>query len=106
MFFAFFFIRQLDFRLGDIETSVLCALSCSFGYARRLVNALRIMPVYDLLRWNPDGQNNLQLAPSTDRFADPEAVPRAVSSIPTAPTKVSCFQSLISLRTLQSEQTF
>jgi hypothetical protein len=30
---------------------------------------------------------------------------RSLFSIPTAPTKVSCFQSLISLGTLQSEQT-
>jgi hypothetical protein len=33
MFFAFFLIRQLDFRLSEFETSVLCSLSCSFGYA-------------------------------------------------------------------------
>ena len=88
MFSAFFLIRQLDFKLGDFETSVLCALSCSFGYALARKCAA-IMPVYDLLRWNPNGQNNLQLAPSTDRFADPVAVPRAVSSVGAAETTFS-----------------
>src|ERR1700730_13481161 len=67
MFFAFFLIRQLDFRPGGFETSVLCTLSCSFGYASARECAA-INAVYDLLRWNPNGQNNLQLAPSTDRW--------------------------------------
>jgi len=40
MFFAFFLIRQLDFRLDEFEAGVLFA------------------------QWNPDGQNNLQLARS------------------------------------------